>query len=289
MILRRVTVTFLASAIALSALGPGAAAQGVGASQALKALAKAELKALKAELAAIAKDIDAAADALVASVASGDVAPLLADLATAWASAHEAIAQAVFERHAAFAQGGAALLEEFQDKVGGDLGGPYPKGFVPGQGGGQDAFAAGWRKELEKTRAKLEARLLKLRKPLEKAGFALGVQVRVPAIQVSQSFDAGTRWSVSSVTSTPGFGVDLLLTLDPLGSEDDGLVLLAGMSRDTDVALEINGADSPLTFEVFADDGRWQLITTSVPEGNYELRVLQGTDEAEVRDSFGVG
>lgn len=110
-------------------------------------------------------------------------------------------------------------------------------------------------------------------------------------VQVSQSFDADAKGALSSVTATPGFGLDLLLTLDPVGAAGDGLLLLAGVCRtETEVAVEIDGHGSPLSFEVLADDdGRWQLLTPNVPEGNYEVRVRQGADEAEVRDSFGVG
>jgi hypothetical protein len=143
------------------------------------------------------------------------------NLLGAWNSAQEAMESSVFDHLSNVVDAGRDALSDFQHAVGGGIGAGYPTGFNVGDGGALDVYDEGWHKELDKARSKLEAHLVKLRKPLEKkAGLVLDVQTRVPAIVISQSFNASDGLASSSSRSN-GFGIDLLLSLDPISREDD--------------------------------------------------------------------
>ncbi len=287
---------FVLGALLVLALAPRAPAQEAQATKAAKAAAKAQLKLLKSDLAGIVKEFDQAVDDFEQAVESGDppLALALENLLAAWEAAQLAEKQSVFDHVSGLMDVEIGTLQDFQTAVGGPDGGPYPLGYNPGDGGAQDVLDAGWRHELEKARAKMEARLVKLRKPFEKKfGLTLNVRTRVPAVQISYAVNAGTGLASFTVVSSDAAGIDLVLTLDPVGTEGDGLVALAGgcaAGHTMTVTLDFSGTLPDITADVLASPtGRWEFLGDPVHEGNYSLQVKDGTDPLVVREAVGVG
>ena len=287
---------FVLAALLVLAFTPRAPAQEAQAIKAAKAAAKAELKQLKSDMAGIVKDFDQAVDDFEQAVETGDPELVLAleNLTAAWQAAQLAGRQSVFAHVSALMDVQLGALDEFQTAVGGAEGGPYPLGYNPGDGGAQDLLDAGWRKELEKARAKMEARLEKLRKPLLKTfDLALDVRTRVPAVQIGYAVNAGGGGLSSlSVASADTFSIDLVLTLDPVGTEGDALIALAGSCVPSHtMTVTLTGGTLPdITGDVLASaDGRWEFLGTSAHEGNYSLKVQDGADPLVVREAVGVG
>lgn len=283
-------------ALLVLALAPRAPAQGPQATKAAKAAAKAQLKQLKSDLAGIVKDFDQAVDEFEQSVETGDPVLVLAleNLMAAWDVAQLAEKQSVAVHLSALMDVEIGTLQDYQTEVGGTEGGPYPLGYNPGDGGAQDLFDAGWRHELEKARGKLAARLVKLRKPFaKKFGLTLNVRTRVPALEVNHAVNAGAGLGSFSLNVTPGFGVDLMLTLDPVGTEGDGLIALAGScvpGNTMSITLGNAGSLPEITGDVLASpSGRWQFLTDSAHEGNYGLQVKDSTCPLIAREAVGVG
>ncbi|HEX5009459.1 MAG TPA: hypothetical protein VFY71_03585 [Planctomycetota bacterium] len=283
-------------ALLVLALAPRAPAQEAQAVKAAKAAAKAQLKLLKSDLAGIVKDFDQAVDDFELAVETGEPELVLAleNLTAAWNAAQLAGKQSVFAHVSALLDVEIGTLGDFQTAVGGPEGGPYPLGYNPGDGGAQDLLDAGWRKELEKARAKMEGRLVKLRKPfLKKFDLVLDVRTRAPALQIGYAVNAAAGGLSSfGLSSSDASSIDLVLTLDPVGTEADALIALAGSCvASHTMSVTLTGGTLPdITGDVLASpDGRWEFLGTSAHEGNYSLKVQDGADPLVAREAVGVG
>ena len=293
--IRRVAVPVLALLLAVGSVRAQSAAS---VTKAVKAAAKAELKQLRADFAEHVALFDEAVDDFEEAVVEAalapflDLAPAAQELAATWGTLQLAGMQSITEHQESFALAASAALAPFQEAEDA-LAGPYPAGCHAGGGGGADDFIAGWRKEQDKARAKMELRLEKSRKLLvKKAGIALGVQTRAPILHAGLVFNADLDSADSDSTTLPTFGVDLMLTLDPVDGSGDALVLVTGFAQEGDL-VDIFGEGSNsipgFTNQVATPGNRWVLVFSNVTEGNYVLFISNLTSLVGTIESLGVG
>lgn len=259
-----------------------------------KAVAKTLLKEVKVEAAAALTEFETAVGAFASAVA-GDAAARVAAvqaLATAWNTAHDDLSSTI-----AGAQQGAVLqllpiLTEFQAGAGAPFGGPYPKGFHPGDGGALDLVENGCRKELAKAEARMTTRLTKLVGKLEKDhGLAFTVRTRPLSFQMRTNLNAGGGNSSAAVLRTPGPELELLASVSPLDGAGDAVVGLAGAApgnASVDVQLAASGLSNVDLNVTAASNGRWVALADLVAEGNYLVTVTADAVEVVALASLGV-
>ena len=292
---RRVIRAAMSAALVLLSLDATHAQSEGAANKKVKAAAKAELKLLRADLAEGVADFDAAVDAFEEALLGDapDVAAAAQALAAEWGSLQVQALGQILDHQTAFGETAATALGEFQEAAAA-TGGPYPAGFHAGHDGGIDAFRDGALKEQEKARAKMEARLVKASKLLaKKAGVQLAVQTRLPGFTTGLCVNASLEVSDSTSAGYFAFGIDLLLSLDPVDGQGDAVVVISGIGSKNDnleVNLEGNNGLPVLSDETLAAPGvRWTVLFTGVVEGNYLVTVVNFTLGTLMHDSLGAG
>ncbi len=176
--------------------------------------------------------------------------------------------------------------------AGGDLGGVFPAGFYPGDGGSVDVLRAATRKAQDKTIAAVAKRLKKTRALVEKqANVGMTVALAAPGSMrdIFWDEDGGFFYSNESPITC-----DALIGVSDLGAVADGVVYLGGTANPNlgDVSLELLGPESDSTSggapAVITE--RWSVSFTGdgLEEGVYAISATQGTGGSLATGSIGV-
>lgn len=285
----------LAALLLLVAHAPAQVSTPAQATKALKTVVKFELKNLKKQLATEVADFSDAAHVFQDAVTADepDLVAAAQELAAAWTATEVAMHSWMSTHREVVIINASDILGEYQAAAGGIMGGPYPFGFHPGDGGALDDFEQGVRDAAEKARDKLQTRLGKLSQPLSKAGLKIGVQVRPLLVLQSFAFNADAADDFPAILENTSFSIDLLLTLDPVEGTGDALIVLAGnCPPSAAVHVDVGGPGGlpALDADVAGSvAGRWEAILGAVHEGNYSVSGTNSDDPSVVHDQLGAG
>ena len=285
----------LAALLLLAGPAPAQVSTPAQATKALKTVVKFELKNLKKQLAEEVAEFSDAVHVFEDAVTADepDLVAAAQQLVAAWNAAELAMYDWMATHREVVVFDASDILGEYQAAVGGVMGGPYPFGFHPGDGGALDDFEQGVRDAAEKARDQLQTRLGKLSKPLAKAGLKIGVQTRPLQVLQAFAFNADAAGDFPATINNASFGIDLLLTIDPVDGTEDALIVLAGScSASAAVHVDVGGPGGLPTLDADvagSADGRWDAILGSAHEGNYTVAATNSGDASSVHDQLGAG
>ncbi|HEX5009218.1 MAG TPA: hypothetical protein VFY71_02360 [Planctomycetota bacterium] len=273
----------LPTCLALLTLVPSALA--IPASKAVaavKASNKAHLKELKQAGAAALTELDAQLDALDGTFAT-DTTP--SDAAAAVGDALIGFVDAVEAAYGSAVNGvvndANEALHAFAD--GEILHGLYPVDFYYGTGGVLDDSKATMDKEAGKLRVAALKRIGKTIAKAEAAGLGFAVELRLPSRDKGNQVDADGGFEIIQSAT-----IDLVLSVSRLADANDGVLVVSGISDDSDDVTVLRQHFLDAEVASVPCDPRFIATFTGLAEGGYTVGVQQGTGEPASTGSIGV-